>query len=280
MSVVLAAVTNHAPGITGRRAGAPKEEVDPYFEKLDALRESIESADLDALLFVTAEHFTNFFMDNMPAFCIGLNDAFEGPVEPEKYLKLNKTTVPANPDLAKWFAAEIMADIDLSYSYEMQFDHGVMVPLNFLTPDYDIPIIPIIINCLFRPYPALRRCYELGRCMRRAGDKTDQRIGIIGTGGLSHWPAMSRSGDINVEWDKKFIDDFIRNDYAALTAYNDDEMDRIAGAGAQEVRAWLTVAGATAGSTGDLLFYKPLPSFAIGGTVATMTIEDHETTKG
>lgn len=278
MSVVFAAATNHAPGITGRRADAPHEEVDVYFEKLDELREIIAEAKLDALVYVTAEHFTNFFLDNMPAFCIGLNDSFEGPVEPEVYLKLGKKTVPADSDLAKWFTEQLMADIDLSYSFEMKFDHGVMVPLNFLTPDYDIPIIPIIINCLCRPYPSLKRCYELGRCIRRAGDRIDQRIGIIGTGGLSHWPAMSRSGDINVEWDQTFIENFIQNDHAALISYDDDDMDQCAGEGAQEIRAWLAVAGATAGATGDLLFYKPLPSFAIGGAIATMSIGEHEST--
>ena len=40
-----------------------------------------------------------------------------------------------------------MNDVDVAYAQEWKFDHGISVPLNFLTPDYDIDIIPVNINC-------------------------------------------------------------------------------------------------------------------------------------
>jgi 2,3-dihydroxyphenylpropionate 1,2-dioxygenase len=47
---------------------------------------------------------------------------------------------------------------------------------------------------------------------------------------------------------------------------------RDAGQGGFEIRTFLAVAGATEGATGELMFYAPIPIFAVGCTVATMTV--------
>ena len=39
-----------------------------------------------------------------------------------------------------------------------------------------------------------------------------ERIAIIGTGGISHWPATPDSGKINEAWDREFLDRWVRND--------------------------------------------------------------------
>ena len=272
MSLEFAGALVHAPGMTGRRDTAPEDEVRPFFASLEDLRERIEAARLDALILITAEHFANFFMDNMPAFCIGLADSFPGPVEDEGFLKIPRTEVPGAPALARALSEAIIDEIDLAYSEEMVLDHGAMVPLHFLTPAMDLPVIPIIVNCLKPPLPTMKRCHALGRAIRAATDARGERIGLLGTGGLSHWPAMPGSGRVNAEWDLRFIDDFVHNRRDALLAYRDDEMVAEAGPGAHEIRAWVAVSGATEGAGGELIYYKPLPCFAIGGAVATMEI--------
>ena len=222
---------------------------------------------------VSSDHIQNLFMDNMPAFIIGLGDSFQGPTEDEHFLKIPKTIVPGAPDLASALADDVMETIDLAYSGELALDHGFMVPLNFLTPTMNIPVVPIIINCMFPPYPKLGRAYELGRALRSAIDKQPRRIGLIGTGGLSHWPAAPLSGKVAIEWDKEFLDAMARNDRDDLIRYTDDEIERDGGPGGHEIRPWITVAGSCEGSKGALDFYTPLPSFAIGGAVIEMEVE-------
>jgi 2,3-dihydroxyphenylpropionate 1,2-dioxygenase len=95
----------------------------------------------------------------------------------------------------------------------------------------------------------------------------------VGTGGISHWPATPDSGTINEAWDREFLSRFLANDRAQLVAYSDEETLRDAGQGGFEIRTFLTVAGATEGATGDLLFYAPIPIFAVGCTVATMAVK-------
>ena len=54
--------------------------------------------------------------------------------------------------------------------------------------------------------------------------------------------------------------------------FSDEETLRDAGQGGFEIRTFLAVAGATEGATGELMFYAPIPIFAVGCTVATMAI--------
>jgi len=166
-----------------------------------------------------------------------------------------------------------MHDVDLAYAEEWKFDHGIMVPLHFLTPRYDLPVIPVNINCQGPPLTPLHRAYEFGRALRRACDAQPERIALLGTGGISHWPATPNSGVINEAWDRDFLAKFIENRRDELLAYSDEQTFRDAGQGGFEIRTFVAVAGATEGATGELLFYAPIPIFAVGCTVAEMAVQ-------
>jgi len=273
MSLVFAGVCSHAPGITGRAERADPGVRDEFYANLDEMRQRLEAARPDALIVVGAEHFANFFMDNMPAYCVGMGDHYEGPIEDEEWLAIKHAQVPGNADLSKRVIESLLPVFDVAYAEEWKFDHGIMVPLNFLTPRYDLPIIPVNVNCQGPPLTPLQRAYNFGRALRTACDSQPERLAIIGTGGISHWPATPDSGVINEAWDRSFLEDFINNREAALTAYTDEETLRDAGQGGFEIRTFLSVAGATAGATGELLFYAPIPIFAVGCTVATMAVQ-------
>lgn len=272
MSLVFAGACSHAPGITGRKDRADPAVRDAFYANYDRLRLAIEAAKPDALVVVGAEHFANFFMNNMPAICVGMAEHYEGPIEDEEWLAIKRTQVPGAPELSMRLIQDIMSDIDLAYAQEWKFDHGIMVPLSFLTPRYDLPVIPVNINCQGPPLIPLKRCYEFGRTLRRACDRAPERIAVIGTGGISHWPCTPDSGKINERWDREFLDHFLNNRRDALLAYNDEETWREAGQGGFEIRTFIAIAGAAEGCTGELWFYAPIPIFAVGCTVAVMNL--------
>jgi aromatic ring-opening dioxygenase catalytic subunit (LigB family) len=272
MSLVFAGVCSHAPGITGRKDRADPKVRDAFYASLDRMREALEAARPDALFVIAAEHFANFFMNNMPSLCVGMGDTYEGPIEDEAWLGIKRHRVPGAPDLSKRLIERMMQYVDLAYAQEWKFDHGIMVPLHFLTPRYDLPIIPANINCQGPPLIPLHRAYEFGRALRRACDSVPERIAVVGTGGISHWPATPDSGKINEAWDRQFLERFLQNRREELIAYKDDETWRDAGQGGFEIRTFIAVAGATEGSTGELWFYAPIPIFAVGCTVAVMNV--------
>jgi 2,3-dihydroxyphenylpropionate 1,2-dioxygenase len=272
MSLVFAGVCSHAPGITGRAHMADPALRDGFYASLERMREALEAAKPDALIVVAAEHFANFFMNNMPAYCIGMGAHYEGPIEDEKWLGIRHTRVPGYPDLSRRIIREVMQTVDTAYAEEWKFDHGIMVPLHFLTPRYDLPIIPVNINCQGPPLTPLHRAWEFGRALRRAAEAVPERIALVGTGGISHWPATPDSGKINEEWDREFLDRFINDRRDEMISYTDEETYRDGGQGGFEIRTFIAVAGATEGKKGELWYYAPIPIFAVGCTVAVKEV--------
>ena len=273
MSLVYAGVLSHAPGITGRADLVDNVAArDALYAALERQRQEIEASGAEALVVIAAEHFANFFMNNMPAFCVGICDQYDGPIEDPEWLKISRTVIPGNAQLAQRLAKEIMQTVDIAYAEEWKFDHGVMVPLHFLTPKYDLPVIPVNINCQGPPLTPLHRAWAFGEALRRACDSVSEKIAVVGTGGISHWPATPDSGKINEAWDREFLDRLMRHDKQALLSYDDVETYEQAGQGGFEIRTYIA-AGAVAGAPGEVQFYTAeLPIFAVGCTVGRFNL--------
>ncbi|HWM29890.1 MAG TPA: hypothetical protein VNQ14_15620 [Woeseiaceae bacterium] len=269
MTLVYAGVCSHAPGITGRASLVQNTGLrDEFYAALNEERRQIETVRADAIIVIAAEHFANFFMNNMPAYCLGVGEKHHGPIEDPGWLGIERRDVPGAPELAFAIVKEIMQSVDVAYAEEWKFDHGIMVPLHFLTPRYDVPVIPVNINCQGPPLTPLHRAWAFGEALRRACDGRPERIAVVGTGGISHWPATPDSGKINEAWDRAFLDRLMRQDREALLAYDDAGTYREAGQGGFEIRTYIAAAAA-ARSPGTLRFYTAeLPIFAVGCTVA------------
>ncbi|WP_179506782.1 MULTISPECIES: extradiol ring-cleavage dioxygenase [unclassified Sphingomonas] len=271
MSLVFTAVCSHGPGITGRAQLAPAEQRDALYAAMDGLRLQLEAARPDAVIILAAEHFANFFMNNMPAFAIGMGESYTGPIEDPEWLNIPRRTQRGNPDLGKRMVSEMLQSVDVAYCEEWQFDHGIMVPLHFLDPRNELTIIPANINCQGPPLTPLHRAWAFGEAIRRAADAVPERIVLIATGGISHWPATPDSGRINEAWDRDFLDRWLANDKDRLLDYRDADTYRDAGQGGFEIRTFIAAAAAARGK-GTLHFYQPIPIFAVGCTVATMAV--------
>jgi aromatic ring-opening dioxygenase catalytic subunit (LigB family) len=270
--LVFAGACSHAPGITGRAERADPVQRDTFYAAMERLRLAIEAARPDALVVVAAEHFANFFMNNMPAFAVGMADHYEGPIEDEAWLRIPRRRVPGDRALSERLIARLLHEVDVSYAEEWLFDHGIMVPLHFLTPRYDVPVIPANINCQGPPLTPLHRAYAFGRALRHAAGEMPERIALVGTGGISHWPATPNSGKINEAWDRDFLERWTANRRETLITYSDAETYREGGQGGFEIRTFIAVAGAAEGSTGEIWCYTPIPIFAVGCTVGVMNL--------
>ncbi len=272
MTLVYAGISCHAPGITNRPEKANADDLQQLRDMFERQRLDIESVKPDALVIVSSEHFGNFFGNNMPAYAVGLADYYEGPIEDPAWLGIPKVQVPGDKALSRRLIERLLPETDVSYAEEWKFDHGMMVPLHHITPTYDVPIIPVNINCQAPPLTTLRRSYRFGQSLRRSMDALPERLALLGTGGTSHWPCTPDSGKINVAWDEEFLRRWSDNDVDAMTAYKDEDIVAEAGAGALEIRTSIAVAGA-AGGKGRVLFYKPMPQFACGCLIASMSLD-------
>jgi aromatic ring-opening dioxygenase catalytic subunit (LigB family) len=269
MPLVFAAAASHAPGITAWPDAPPAEQRDAVRAALAAMRDELAAARVDALIMLSSEHWANFFLDHIGAFCVGRGDGFAGPIEP--WLNIERAVVPGAPALAGAIVeAAYAGGVEPSYAYELEFDHGTMLPLHFLTPAMDVPVVPVIFNTLAFPQPTAARCFAFGRIIGDVARNSAQRIGIVATGGMSHDPGERNHGTIDSAFDRRFLDAMAHGDNASLVALNGTDF-AAAGAGAFELLSWIALRGALGGATGRVLGYEAATAWATG--VGFMTFD-------
>lgn len=267
MSIVFACAASHAPGIAAWKEAAPEAQREALFSGFGQMRERLAAARPDRLVLLTSEHWANFFLDHVGAFCIGRAEHYEGPVEP--WLKIPKTRIPGDPSLSLRMLEHCYAHgFEPSYSHEMRLDHGTMVPLSLICPGMQIPIVPVMFNTLATPRPSAKRCLELGATLRPVLENSNERIAVLATGGLSHDPAEVGHGFIDTDFDARFIARMNGGDLEALGAYSDQDLLK-AGAGTLELLAWICLAGVMGGASSRLVCYEAVKPWATGmGIVA------------
>ena len=64
--IVMAYSASHAPMMAADRESAPREQADRFFGALQHVRERATKAEVEAVVMLSGEHFTNFFLDNLP----------------------------------------------------------------------------------------------------------------------------------------------------------------------------------------------------------------------
>ncbi len=158
-------------------------------ERGELMRDKLRRAEPDALIMVGNDHFHQFFMDNMPAFILGKMELFDGTFYNEaREFDLPRCRVPGDVELAQQILEGAMRrGVDFSFSNELKIDHSIVVPLLFVRPELDLPIVPIMSNCVAPPIPQAERFYQVGRILRSVIDEIpgDKRIGVVASGNLS-----------------------------------------------------------------------------------------------
>ncbi|WP_199177983.1 3-carboxyethylcatechol 2,3-dioxygenase [Mycobacterium hubeiense] len=181
-------------------------------------------------------------------------------------------------------------EFDIAVCRDVELDHAFAQPIRDLVGDLDAkPVIPIAVNCATAPLPTGRRVAGFGAAVARFLDSVDQRVLLIGTGGLSHSPpslevdSYQLSDDerariiaagmadarnkIRPDWDAEVLQAMSTWDAAALIRLVDCAHTR-AGAGANEVRTWVAAGAAGGGRPVFPVAYEPVPEWITGMAVA------------
>ena len=256
---------SHGPLIVRDWDMVPAERQAQLTAAFDELGRRANAANLDVLIVVSPDHWINFFIDNLPAVCIGAGTEHAGP--PEPFLRdFPFKTLPGAPALARHLQeTAYRRGFDPSVSHQVTLDHGICIPLWRMNLDPMPPILPLFLNSLEPPMPSPARCLQWGALLREAVSTFpgDLRVGVLATGGLSHSIGEPTMGDIDEDFDRKCIDLFADGAAEPLTALVDEKADA-AGNGTHEVRNWLVAHGAAGEQGFDLVDYQPVPEVYVG----------------
>ena len=240
--------TSHVPAIG--RAIAKNLQQDPYwkpfFDGFIPVRNWLAEVKPDVVIVVYNDHGLNFFLDKMPTFSIGAAPEYRNADE-----GWGIPTVPAFPGdpALSWHLIESLVgeEFDLTTCQAMLVDHAFTLPMALLWPDQQWPVrtVPVCINTVQDPLPSAARCYKLGQALGRAVASWpgDEKVVVLGTGGLSHQLDGERAGFINKPFDLKFMASLV-DDPLWATQFNTRQLVEQAGTQGVELLMWLATRGA------------------------------------
>jgi 2,3-dihydroxyphenylpropionate 1,2-dioxygenase len=214
-----------------------------------ALRTDLEEAKPDVLIVVANDQFVNFFWNNIPTFFVTLADEVHGRFTRHNFRYRN------HKELGRALvAAGMEKGIDFSFGEHVELQHTQNVPLYFLLPEPKIPILPIYVNTWVDPAPTPKRCYQVGELIREVAVKSAERVAILATGGLSHFPGSPRIGQIDTQFDHKLLEIMRQGEGPSLADYSVDELLK---AGDSEFLNWMVVVGAVGNAKASYTCYMP-----------------------
>lgn len=228
------------------------------------VRQALEEACPDAILMFDTDHLNTFFFDCMPMLAIGIAESFRGPNDEPPALDVQ--VVPSDPQLARHIHRSCVAGgYDVSSTESFDVDHSVMIPLHFLTPALDIPVVPVFINGHVSPLPSSHRVFAFGREVRRAIDSFPGtcRIAVVGSGSFSLEVLGPRvapgrnNGVPDPEWAGHAHDSFRDGTVSGLLAEATEARMLQAGNVAGELLNWIAMAGAGADRPANWIAAQP-----------------------
>ena len=239
---------SHAPSIaaTYDRGGTREPEWEPLFSGFAEACAWVEKLAPDALVVIYNDHVDQFSFRAWPTFAIGLADQYE--IADEGWGPRAFPPVPGHPELSWHIARSLVADeFDLTTCQEMVVDHGMLSPLPLLNlkDGWAAKVVPFATNVVLHPLPSPRRCWNLGKALGRAIESYpgDERVIVVGTGGLSHQLTGPRFGDVKPEWDQQFMD-LLERDPEQLLGYTHEDFMALGGSESVEVVNWMAMRAA------------------------------------
>jgi aromatic ring-opening dioxygenase catalytic subunit (LigB family) len=255
---------SHTPVMTNMRDAPGADLRDAVLAEFERVGAEIDALRPDAVVLVSDDHLHNFFLDNFPSFCIGIAQSYLSPLE--GWLKVPKQILPGDAGLGAHLLGAVMdACFDPSLSMELTLDHGMMTPLDLAGIAGKHPVVPVLVNAVQPPLPAMRRCVALGRALRDAihGYTGAERVVVLATGGLSHDVGTPRMGALNETFDRTFLTHLEAGGPDAAADFATEHVNT-AGNGAEEVRNWLVAHGVADCAPFTTSFYEPIAAWYTG----------------
>ena len=188
MGEIVAAVgTCHTPYMFTRPPDEDPNQLAQAGAAMNELGKVLDETKPDAILFFGADHVETFSVSCVPSFAIVAGDRAVAKFAGREH------NLPIHRELAEDILNKLVTNynFDMAYSEDAELGHAFSIPFEYVIGKRPIPVVPFFTNTYVPPLPTPRRCAALGKAIAEIVKGRKERVAIIASGGMSHFPGTT-----------------------------------------------------------------------------------------
>jgi AmmeMemoRadiSam system protein B len=247
--IVAAFVTAHAPQLITRPPDEKPEQLDASIAAMRELGAILDETQPDVIVFLGSDHLETFSLTCYPTFSIVAGNTAVARFGGKEF------NHPIHREMAEDFLTKLVdRDFDIAYSEDAELGHTFAAPLQYIIEKRQIPIVPFFTNVYLPPLPSPKRCLALGTAIAEIIKGRKERVCLLASGGMSHYPGTWKYPTPEFEFDRWLIGELEAGRTESLLNMTSEQLDET---GNTELLTWITLLGAVGKVSGELLQYTP-----------------------
>jgi len=249
-NIVAALGTCHTPYLFTRPPDENPQQLDAAAAAMQELGKVLDDTKPDAVVFLGSDHVETFSVTCIPSFAIIAGSRAVARFAGREY------KLPVHREMAEDLLNQLVVEheFDVAYSEDAELGHAFAVPFEYIIGTRDIPIIPFFTNVYVPPLPTPKRCAALGRAIAHIISGRKERVALVASGGMSHFPGTRKYLTPEFDFDRWLVSQFESGNTDALLNMTGTQLDEV---GNTEMLNWAVMFGAIGAQAGELVEYIP-----------------------
>jgi 2,3-dihydroxyphenylpropionate 1,2-dioxygenase len=258
MGEIVAAVgTCHTPYMFTRPPDENPQQLEQAGAGMRELGTVLDDTKPDVILFFGADHVETFSVTCVPSFAIVAGSRAIAKFAGREH------NLPIHREMAVDLLNRLVVDhnFDMAYSEDAELGHAFSIPFEYVIGGRSIPVVPFFTNVYVPPLPTPKRCAALGRAIAEIVKSRPERVAIIASGGMSHFPGTSKYLHPEFDFDRWLLSQFETGNSESLLNMTGTQLDEV---GNTEMLSWAVMFGAIGPQKGELVDYIPTWHHGLG----------------
>ena len=251
MGEIVAAVgTCHTPYMFTRPPDENPDQLDQAGRAMNELGTVLDETKPDVIIFLGADHVETFSVSCVPTFCVVAGDTAHARFAGREH------KLPIHRAMAEDILNKLVTEhnFDISYSEDAELGHAFSIPFEYVIGKRNIPVVPFFTNVYVPPLPIAKRCEALGKALAAIVKGRKERVAIIASGGMSHFPGTTKYLHPEFDFDRWLVSQMEAGNTNALLDMTPEQLDEV---GNTELLSWAVMFGAIGAQKGELIDYIP-----------------------
>lgn len=251
--IVAAVATVHAPQLFVRPPTEIPEQLDADIAAMRVIGKDIEEAKPDLAIVIGSDHLETFFLSSVPTFAVVAGEVSHAHFANQDW------RLPVHLPFADYLLEKLVQrGFDMAYSQDAELGHSFAAVYEWVIEGRKIPVVPVFVNTYLPPLPTPQRCVALGKAIAEIIAERPERVAIIASGGLSHYPGTWKYPQPAYDFDYWAIAMMERGNIEPLLSLTSEQLDEV---GNTEMLPWYFLFGALNAAgikvEGELITYQP-----------------------